>query len=138
LVVLKISPKLEWTRSIRQDHSRYWSYNNFGRKLVALGIILLVIGVGMIKWRNALGVFYCRVGLESISREICATWRASLWSRLYGGGGYKSGFQAEPGIQFQDSRSEGAPWGSLNHRICDFNSAKLFCQICQPCKMFTP
>jgi hypothetical protein len=33
---------------------------------VALGIILLVIGVGMIKWRNALGVFYCRVGLESI------------------------------------------------------------------------
>jgi hypothetical protein len=33
---------------------------------LALGIILLVIGVGMIKRRNALGVFYCRVGLESI------------------------------------------------------------------------
>jgi hypothetical protein len=33
---------------------------------VALGIILLVIGVGMIKWRNVLGAFYCRVGLESI------------------------------------------------------------------------
>ena len=33
---------------------------------MALGIILSVIGVGMIKWRNALGAFFCRVGLESI------------------------------------------------------------------------
>jgi hypothetical protein len=27
---------------------------------------LAAIGVGMIKWRNVLGAFYCRVGLESI------------------------------------------------------------------------
>ena len=37
---------------------------------MASGIILLDIGVGMIKWRNAPGAFYCRVGLESIKDHL--------------------------------------------------------------------